>query len=78
MSVSRRECLQAGAVVMAEGGRSMEMLPLTGVAPTWSDVTQVYSTLSAAQRATAGYATPAAARRAGWRTGHDRWSRTRQ
>jgi hypothetical protein len=56
---------------MREGGLEMLMTPLSGKAPTWAEIQQVYKTVSIAAAATAKYKDLAAAERDGFRTAPD-------
>jgi hypothetical protein len=57
-----------GLIRMTEGGLEMVMTPLSGKAPTWSEIQQVYRTVRTAAAATATYRNLAAARHAGYVT----------
>jgi hypothetical protein len=57
-----------GLMLMREGGLEMRMTPLSGKAPTWSEIQQVYRTVSIAAAATAKYKDLAAAKRDGYVT----------
>lgn len=60
---------QAGGLIrMTEDGLEMVMTPLSGKAPTWAEIQQVYRTVRRAAAATAKYKTLAAAQRDGYVT----------
>jgi hypothetical protein len=63
-----RPATTGAPMAMAEGPMQMQMTPLSGQAPTWTEVSGVYKTVSAEVAATAKYRDLAAAKRDGYTT----------
>ncbi len=55
-------------MTMTEGAMQMQMTPLSGQAPTWTEISRVYKTVTGQVAATAKYRDLAAARRDGYTT----------